>query len=98
MRGSEGIAAVRPGTSSRSTWSEGSKNYIRNVEAVGSNPITSTESPGQGLKWDPQCYDSDRLGAGILPRPSEPRPLRSDRADGIGERKTEAVTSGTRQA
>ena len=46
MRGVEGIAAVRPGRSSDSTWSEGSKNYIRNVEAVGSNPITSTKSPG----------------------------------------------------
>ena len=98
MRSAEGTFVARLGRSSKRTWSEGSKNYIRNVEAVGSNPITSTESPGQGLKWDPQCYDSDRLGAGILPRPSEPRPLRSDRADGIGERKTEAVTSGTRQA
>ena len=35
-------------------WSEGSNNYIRNVEAVGSNPITSTKSPGQKPKVDPQ--------------------------------------------
>jgi hypothetical protein len=47
MRGAEGIAAGLPGRSSESTWSEGSKNYIRNVEAEGSNPFTSTkESPG----------------------------------------------------
>ena len=50
MRGAEGIATVRPGRSSKSTRSEGSKNYIRNVEAVGSNPITSTKSPGQWLE------------------------------------------------
>jgi hypothetical protein len=42
VRGAEGIAAVRPGRASDNAWSEGSKNYIRNVEAVGSNPITST--------------------------------------------------------
>ena len=45
MRGAEGTAAVLPGGSSDTTWSEGSKNYFRNVEAVGSNPITSTEWP-----------------------------------------------------
>src|ERR1700722_19324721 len=39
VRGAEGIAAVRPGRSSESAWSEGSKNYIRNVEPVGSNPV-----------------------------------------------------------
>jgi hypothetical protein len=50
VRGAEGIAAVRPGRASDNAWSEGSKNYIRNVEAVGSNPITSTKGPGQGLE------------------------------------------------
>jgi len=49
VRGAEGRTAVRPGMSSDSTWSERPKNYIRNVEAVGSNPITSTKSPGHGL-------------------------------------------------
>ena len=50
MRGAEGITAVRAGSSSESTRSEGSKNYVRNVEAVGSNPITSTKSPAQRAK------------------------------------------------
>ena len=27
--------------------------YVRNVEAVGSNPITSTKSPGQRAEVDP---------------------------------------------
>jgi hypothetical protein len=31
VRGAEGIATVRPGGSSKSGWSEGSKNYIRTV-------------------------------------------------------------------
>jgi hypothetical protein len=43
VRGAEGTPDVQPGRSSGSSWSEGSKNYFRNVEAVGSNPITSTE-------------------------------------------------------
>ena len=43
MRGAEVTKAARPGRTSNSTWSEGSKNYIRNVEAEGSNPFTSTE-------------------------------------------------------
>jgi hypothetical protein len=43
VRGAEGITAGQPGSSSDSTWSKGAKDYIRNVEAVGSNPITSTE-------------------------------------------------------
>ena len=46
MRGAEVTKAARPGRTSNSTWSEGSKNYIRNVEAVGSNPITSTDKSG----------------------------------------------------
>jgi hypothetical protein len=45
VRGAEGIAVVRPGSPSDSTWSEGSKNYIRNVEEEGSNPFTSTKVP-----------------------------------------------------
>ena len=39
---SEGVMALLPATISESPCSDGSKNYIRNVEAVGSNPITST--------------------------------------------------------
>ena len=54
MRDAEGTTGARPGESLGSTWSEGSNKYIRNVEAVGSNPITSTESPGQGLEVEPR--------------------------------------------
>ena len=36
MRGAEGIAAVRPGRTLDSTWSEGSKNYICNVALTSS--------------------------------------------------------------
>jgi hypothetical protein len=50
VRGAEGTPDVQPGRSSGSSWSEGSKNYFRNVEAVGSNPITSTKGPGQRPK------------------------------------------------
>ena len=48
MRGAEGTATFLPGISLKDAWSKPLKNYVRNVEAVGSNPITSTdESPGQ---------------------------------------------------
>ena len=50
MRGAEGRSAVGPGRSSNRAWSEGPKNYIRNVEAEGSSPFTSTKSPGQRLE------------------------------------------------
>jgi hypothetical protein len=54
VRGAEGITGARPGKSSDSTWLEGSKNYIRNVEAVGSNPITSTKKVQfNGLRAEP---------------------------------------------
>ena len=43
MRGAEGRTMLRPGGSLKNTSSEGSKNYIRNVEAEGSNPFTSTD-------------------------------------------------------
>jgi hypothetical protein len=43
MRESEGIESPRPGKAWKTSWSNGRKLYIRNVEAVGSNPITSTE-------------------------------------------------------
>jgi hypothetical protein len=42
VRGPEGIAALLPGRSSESTWSKHREPHIRNVEAVGSDPITST--------------------------------------------------------
>jgi hypothetical protein len=40
VRGAEALTTVRPGRSPDSAWSEGSKNYIRNVEAVGSIVLT----------------------------------------------------------
>jgi hypothetical protein len=44
----EGAIALLPAPLSETPRSEDPKKYIRNVEAVGSNPITSTkESPGQ---------------------------------------------------
>ncbi len=48
MRESEGIETPQPGMSSESTWSKHREPDIRNVEAEGSSPFTSTkESPGQ---------------------------------------------------
>ena len=43
VRGAEGTKAARPGRALNSTWSAVPKNYIRNVEEAGSNPITSTK-------------------------------------------------------
>ena len=54
MREPEGIETPPPGKSSERTWSKRREPYIRNVEAVGSNPITSTKVQVNGLKWDPQ--------------------------------------------
>ena len=47
MRDPEGIETHLPGKSSESPWSKHREPDIRNVEAVGSNPITSTKGPGQ---------------------------------------------------
>ena len=54
MRESEGIETLPPGTSSERTWSKHREPDIRNVEAVGSNPITSTKAQVRGPKWDPR--------------------------------------------
>src|ERR1700729_3578234 len=40
--GVEGMTDLLPGALRKSPSSEGPQNYFRNVEAVGSNPITST--------------------------------------------------------
>jgi hypothetical protein len=42
VRGPEGIAAPLPGKFTERAWSKRREPHIRNVEAVGSNPITST--------------------------------------------------------
>ena len=46
----EGIEAHLPGKSSESPWSKRREPDIRNVEAVGSNPITSTKAQFRGPK------------------------------------------------
>jgi hypothetical protein len=56
----EGAIALLPATLSETPWSEGSKKYIRNVEAVGSNPITSTEVLVRGLLVDPHSFKKYR--------------------------------------
>ena len=39
----EGVKSLLPGEPEKRAWSEGLELHIRNVEAVGSNPITSTQ-------------------------------------------------------
>jgi hypothetical protein len=50
VREAEGPATLRPGSLLEDARSQGSKNYIRNVEAEGSSPFTSTKSPGHMAK------------------------------------------------
>jgi hypothetical protein len=52
VRGREGGTVLLSATSSEKPWSEEPKAYIRNVEAEGSNPFTSTKGQVTGLKWD----------------------------------------------
>ena len=49
MREPEGIETPPPGQPSERTWSKGREPDIRNVEAVGSSPITSTKAQVNGL-------------------------------------------------
>jgi hypothetical protein len=58
VREPEGIESPRPGRSAKTPWSKGHDLDIRNVEAVGSNPITSTEAQVNGLKWIPVASKS----------------------------------------
>ncbi len=53
MREPEGIETPLPGKSSERAWSKDRESYIRNVEAEGSSPFTSTKGQVTGLKWDP---------------------------------------------
>jgi hypothetical protein len=50
VRDAKGRTTAQPGRSSKRTSSELVNNYFRNVEAVGSNPITSTKSPVRRLE------------------------------------------------
>jgi hypothetical protein len=47
VRGPEGIETPPPGKSSERPWSKHREPEIRNVEAEGSSPFTSTKGPGQ---------------------------------------------------
>jgi len=50
VREPEGIATPPPGKSSERPWSKHREPDIRNVEAEGSSPFTSTKGPGQRAK------------------------------------------------
>ena len=64
MREPEGIETPRPGQSSERPWSKRREPDIRNVEAEGSSPFTSTRSPrSKGLKWEPPEDDEALLSA-----------------------------------
>jgi hypothetical protein len=52
LRDPEGIGMPPPGNSAQRRRSGGHDQHIRNVEAVGSNPITSTKAQVNGLEVD----------------------------------------------
>ena len=54
MREPEGIETPPPGNSSERPWSKDREPYVRNAEAEGSSPFTSTKGQVTGLKWDPE--------------------------------------------
>jgi hypothetical protein len=63
VREPEGIETPPPGKSSETPWSKHREPDIRNVEAVGSNPITSTKKAQvNGLKVGPPkgCHPEKR--------------------------------------
>ena len=62
MREPEGIETLPPGKSSERPWSKRREPDIRNVEAEGSSPFTSTRQKGQvtGLKCDPHRFTKRR--------------------------------------
>ena len=68
----EGAIALLPATLLETPRSEGPKNYIRNIEAVGSNPITST---GCAVPHSVDHFlgQSGRLDAGAWTRHRQPR-------------------------
>lgn len=51
MREPEGIETPPPGKSSERPWSKDRESYIRNVEAEGSNPFTSTPLALDPIRW-----------------------------------------------
>lgn len=63
MREPEGLEMPPPGKSSERPWSKHREPDIRNAEAEGSNPFTSTKAQFRGLKWDPPEGHESRLSA-----------------------------------
>jgi hypothetical protein len=59
VREPEGLEMPPPGKSSERPWSKHREPDIRNVEAEGSSPFTSTKGQVTGLKWIPGV-DPDR--------------------------------------
>ena len=53
MREPEGIETPLPGKSSERPWSKHREPDIRNVEAEGSSPFTSTKGPGHRAEVGP---------------------------------------------
>jgi hypothetical protein len=52
-----------PGRPRKRAWSKHPDLHIRNAEAEGSNPFTSTKAQFRGLKWDPPEGHESRLSA-----------------------------------
>ena len=63
MREPEGIETPLPGRSSERAWSKRREPYIRNVEAVGSNPITSTKAQVNGLNVGSRMNQMDSVSS-----------------------------------
>jgi len=77
----EGTRMALPGSCSERTWSGSMKNYVRNVEAEGSSPFTSTRSPVQRPSGGPPHTRRSRTWAlsGSSDFSGEPRRRRSPR-------------------
>ena len=64
MRGPEGIATPLPAISSESAWSKHREPDVRNVEAEGSSPFTSTKMPrSEGQVGSPKNHRALRGSA-----------------------------------
>ena len=78
MREPEGIETPPQGKSSERTWSKHREPYIRNVEAEGSSPFTSTKGPGQRAKVESLEDQLLRRVLMCLYRSHEERHMRSE--------------------
>ena len=85
MREPEGIETPLPGKSSQRAWSKLLEPYVRNVEAVGSNPITSTKGPVQRTKVGaPGSYEALLSATGFVVELEDANPLSSRKAQLTG--------------